>query len=224
MLTLPLLNFLRGSRGQSIIHKLVTMSSESPFLFFVPAISFITLLPPLWIAGRSPFYYGFMFIVGFILASDARFGAILHHQRKPFLLLGFSLLVLPAVLYAAGVVPPNNLLLDAVRYVGASWYLQLALLSYARHYLTVAHPLTGYWNEAGMPFYILHQPVIIVSGYFLIHLPFSVEALFVLTTAISFVASLLLYHLLIRRSPVLRFLFGMRRSKKQSLSSIKPLL
>lgn len=67
-----------------------------------------------------------------------------------------------------------------------------------------------YANEAVLPFYILHQSVLICVGYFILEwgLPDALEWLVIL--AISLSTIMVLYEYLVRRINVLRFLFGMK--------------
>jgi peptidoglycan/LPS O-acetylase OafA/YrhL len=67
-----------------------------------------------------------------------------------------------------------------------------------------------YANEAVLPFYILHQTVILGVAYFVLQwgLPDLIEWLIVLL--VSFVLIMVLYEFLVRRFNLMRFLFGMK--------------
>ena len=67
-----------------------------------------------------------------------------------------------------------------------------------------------YANEAVLPFYVLHQPVIVAIGFFVLGwgLPAIVE--YLLISVMALIGTLLVYDLLVRRTPVTRFLFGMK--------------
>jgi peptidoglycan/LPS O-acetylase OafA/YrhL len=71
-----------------------------------------------------------------------------------------------------------------------------------------------YANEAVLPFYVLHQPVIVVIGYFVLGwgLPAAVEYLLISVMALA--GTLLLYDLLVRRTPATRVLFGMKARRR----------
>ena len=70
-------------------------------------------------------------------------------------------------------------------------------------------------NEAIFPFYLLHQPVIVVVGYHVVSLPIPVLLKVVLITFSSFAVTTGLYWLLIRRINFLRLIFGMKMVKKE---------
>ena len=61
-----------------------------------------------------------------------------------------------------------------------------------------------------LPFYILHLPVIVIVAFFLLTWNIPVLAKFLLIALISFVLIIGLYQGVIRRVPLLRFLFGMK--------------
>jgi peptidoglycan/LPS O-acetylase OafA/YrhL len=70
--------------------------------------------------------------------------------------------------------------------------------------------LLKYANEATLPFYILHQTVIVGLGYFVVQwaIPDLLKFLFILSG--SFLMVMVLYEFLVRRFNLLRFLFGMK--------------
>ena len=74
----------------------------------------------------------------------------------------------------------------------------------------------SYANEAVLPFYILHHPVIVVLGYAMRSWPIPLPAKFALLAVTSLVGTIGLYELVIRRIDVLRFLFGMRTRARQA--------
>jgi hypothetical protein len=61
------------------------------------------------------------------------------------------------------------------------WMWILAALGFARRYLSFNHPVLRYSNEAVYPFYILHQTVIIILGYFLVRMNLGIPLTFVIT-------------------------------------------
>ena len=57
-------------------------------------------------------------------------------------------------------------MIDSILISLASWSCIFALLGIVRRYLTFSNPFLSYANEAVLPFYILHQPVILSVGFF----------------------------------------------------------
>jgi hypothetical protein len=71
----------------------------------------------------------------------------------------------------------------------------------------------AYSNEAVYPFYILHQTVTIIAGYFLMELSWGFFPKFMILTIATFGGSWLLYELFIRRWQLIRPLFGLKKPK-----------
>ena len=86
----------------------------------------------------------------------------------------------------------------------------MALLGIGSRFLNYSNKFLGYANEAVLPFYILHQPVILSIGYFVVQWTLPIIAKYFIIASTSFIAIMVLYELLVRRINVLRFLFGMR--------------
>ncbi len=99
-----------------------------------------------------------------------------------------------------------------------TWSWIMALVGIGRRFLNYTNKFLGYANEAVLPFYILHQPVILLIGYFVVQWTLPVFAKYFIIAASSFIAIMVLYEFLVRRINVLRFLFGMRLMKPRTQS------
>jgi len=95
-----------------------------------------------------------------------------------------------------------------------SWCLVLAILGFGMHHLTFKTPFLSYANEAVLPFYIMHQTVIICVGYFVVRQAIPDLAKFVIIAVSSFAIIAALYELVVRRFNVMRVLFGMKPLKR----------
>jgi hypothetical protein len=96
----------------------------------------------------------------------------------------------------------------------ATWSWIVFLVRLATRYLNKNNTIRTYVSEAVLPFYLLHQTVILVVGWFIIPLKWSIISKYLVITSASFALIISLYELLIRRIIPLRFLFGMRVKKK----------
>jgi glucan biosynthesis protein C len=85
------------------------------------------------------------------------------------------------------------------------------ILSVGAKYLDLNHNLLTYANEAVLPFYLFHQTIILVVGFFVIQWNVSILPKLLVVAVVSFPLILMLYELLVRRFSAIRFLFGMRR-------------
>ena len=94
-----------------------------------------------------------------------------------------------------------------------AWCWIIAFLGYAHKFLSFTNKLLSYANEAVLPFYILHQTVIVIVGYFVIQWQRNVYLKYLIVVMASFIGIMLLYEL-VKRKVVTRFIFGMRLKRK----------
>ncbi len=99
-----------------------------------------------------------------------------------------------------------------------SWCFVLAILGFGLQYLTFNTRFLRYANEAILPFYILHQTVIVSVGFFLVRWPIPDLGKFAIIAASSFAIIMGLYEFLVRRFNLLRFLFGMKPVPKTRIA------
>ena len=79
-----------------------------------------------------------------------------------------------------------------------------------RHMDNVLARIERYANEAVLPFYLLHQTVIVIIGYYVVQWPIGALVKFLAISFSTLVMTLLLYEFIIRRTRLMRFLFGMK--------------
>ena len=83
-------------------------------------------------------------------------------------------------------------------------------------------PFLKYANEAVLPFYILHQSVIVVLSYFGVRWLIPDWLKFIVILLASFAVIMLLYEYLVRRFNLLRFLFGMKLLPSPRAETVEP--
>ena len=91
-----------------------------------------------------------------------------------------------------------------------SWSWVLAILGFGTKHLNFNRPFLSYANEAVLPFYILHHPVLLSVGYFIVRWAIPDAVKFVAIDVISFVIIMVLYEFVVRRFNAIRFLFGVK--------------
>jgi peptidoglycan/LPS O-acetylase OafA/YrhL len=91
-----------------------------------------------------------------------------------------------------------------------AWSWILGLLGIGSRWFNTSSKFLGYANEAVLPFYILHQPIILIIGFFVIQWNIGIALKYLIIASTSFIAILAVYDVLVRRINVLRFLFGVR--------------
>jgi glucan biosynthesis protein C len=102
-----------------------------------------------------------------------------------------------------------------------SWIF--TILGFGAQYLNYSNPFLRYSNEAVLPFYIAHQPLMLLTGYYVIQANLTIVTKYILIVCLSFALVMLCYQLIIRKINVLRCVFGMGfiQRKMPAASSLK---
>jgi glucan biosynthesis protein C len=223
VLLYPLLRWF-GGRGQGALSKLGDLLSlpGAVYALALPAILLVVLFdydnPVIYNnAGWSILVYLWLTLAGFLAVSDERLQASIERLRWLSLPLGLVLAGSQFFLLTLQQYPAfgtwRNALGWGVRALG-SWCFVLAILGIGRKYLNFNTPVLKYANEAVLPFYILHQTVLLSVGYFVVQWAIPAILKWVIILVASFAIIMVLYEFLVRRFNLMRFLFGMKLRPK----------
>jgi peptidoglycan/LPS O-acetylase OafA/YrhL len=219
----PLLRWFKG-RGQGALSRLGDLLSlpGAVYALALPAIVLVVLFdyetPAIYHnAGWSILVYLWLTLAGFLVISSERLQDSIERLRWLSLPLGLVLAGSQFFLLTIDQLPAfgtwRNALGWGVRALG-SWCIVLAILGFGRKHLNFSTPVLTYANEAVLPFYILHQTVLMVVGYFVVQWNIPALIKWVIIVLGSFPIIMLLYEFLVRRFNVMRFLFGMKPRPK----------
>lgn len=200
---LPGILWLRRGTGRHLLIKLGDVLSAPGAVYLLPLAAILSskLLDPDNFLGKDIFgwplgvYFSF-YLSGYLLVSNERLSESLRRLRW---------VSLTGALISSLVFFVTQDCDDIV-----SWFVILALLGFASQHLNKPHPLLGPANHAVLPFYILHQPVLVCVGFFVVqwHIPDLFKYLVIAIP--SFLLTVGVYEFLVRRSNVVRILFGMK--------------
>jgi glucan biosynthesis protein C len=226
----PLFCWCKGS-GRGVLEKLGDILA-SPWIMWL-ALTFPIFLLDHWVddtdwafgSGGWPFlYYIFFLLYGFVIVSHERLQANIRRARWIYLAVG---LVLSAVYVFLGanvanpaIAPWENELGDPLYFLSACTLLP-AFLGFAMQYLTKNTPFLKYTGEAVLPFYILHQTVLLVVGYFVVRWAIPDLAKWAIIFVCSFAVIMALYEFVVRRFNLMRVLFGMKPLPRTSVSQLE---
>ena len=84
-------------------------------------------------------------------------------------------------------------------------------MGYGGRHLNFHKPILKHASEAVLPFYILHQTVILILGFWIIRLELHALLQYSLICVLSFMTIILIYLTAVRTNNPARFLFGMKR-------------
>ena len=156
-----------------------------------------------------------LFFFGFLLLSVKEvFWKTAEANRKIYLkcgIIGFTLLMFIITAFEDGYIRHFT---EALVKVFSLWSWILTLFGFASKYLNKPGRILTYCNEAVYPFYILHQTVTIILGYYLMNLQWNFFCKFAIMSVGTFLISWVIYEFLIRRWVIVRPFFGLQNPKK----------
>lgn len=219
LISLPMMKVLRRV---NIIEK--SRGKEAWILFFLVAIvvveSTFRIVWPIYLYPTDIMIFLVYFVLGHYMALDINLINTIKKHSNSAILIGVILFIVLTVFYYHTLIPaPSHSWQYAVFQVCWSmtgWVWVVAILGLGMKRLNRPHVALGLANEAVLPFYILHQTVILVIAYYAVQwgLGIFMTFLFILTTA--FLNTITLY-LVIKQFDVIRMLFGLKRKANKTL-------
>ena len=222
LLTLPLFRYLAGA-GRNLASRPASIARIPGVIFLggavpIAVIEMIVNLQPNGIGirdfgGWSPLTYLVIFLLGYIIALDPQFRQTIEKQRVLALVLAI-LATLSGFIYITAGNSDRTLVFSVIRGVNTSAWV-IAILGFGSKYLNFNNAVLKYAGEAVLPFYILHQSVIVIIGFFIARWDATVMVKYLGMSSMAFVIIMGLYEFVVKRNQVLRFLFGMKLARAQ---------
>ncbi len=219
LLTLPLFSYLRRETAQRFI-VLAAGLGKAPGAIFLLAIplaimELIVSLQPEGIGRRdfggwSLLTYFLFFVLGYLIACAEQFQRSIERHRVIALVAGVMTTSAGFFLLMSGYSSP---VLFAFLRALNSWLWLVAVLGFGTRYLRFNNRFLKYANAAVLPFYILHQTVIVIIGFFFANWDAAVMVKYLVIGTVSFIIIVVLYELVVKRVQLLRFLFGMKQKQ-----------
>ncbi len=227
LITLPVFIWLKKEPGQRTLAWIASLCERRGgiLLSIIPAAIIYCLLLPLfpeehdWADFAFQMYF---YAVGFILLADERFIRVVRRDWPLLLtvgcvvllgLVGAYLMGLPVLTWSETPGIPAFYVIQSLRSAIAICF-SLTMLFVGMRFLDFTNRWLRYGQEAALPFFVLHQPVIIVIAFFVVQWNAGIALKLPIVVLSSFVVSIALYELIVRRIRPLRLAFGM---KSQSL-------
>lgn len=227
MIIIPFIKFYQSKK--SIKFKLFlrrTIHSRfGLYLFAVPILISQIILRPYfpdethdfvndWSYITLDFLY---FLYGFILLSNNTYIRVIYNKRHGMMIMA---VLCTAIMYSAPHAFSKEIAGTVwdVSSLFLSWFLCLSLVGYAQDWLRIDNKWRTIGNEMIYPFYLLHQPVIVFLGYYIIQFEINDLLKFILVLTSSFIFTIALYFLVIRQNKLLRLIFGVKNINKDSVN------
>jgi hypothetical protein len=221
LLLLPLFRYFRRENKKALVSRIADFFTK-PGAVFLPVLPLILIniyLRPIYGSSNQNLYndwanflfYIFIFFYGFIMVADGRITRAIRYQT--FVALGAALAIL-AMIYLIETdifgVPEAAL---GTMYAIDCWLFLLAFVGLGMRVLNFTNGLIRYANDAVLSVYILHQTLIVVIGYYVIHWNLPVIGKYFFIVLAVFLSALAIYEV-VRRINVTRFLFGIKVRKQ----------
>jgi hypothetical protein len=158
------------------------------------------------------------FALGFILFADERFTCTIRRDWWILLIVGTVIVLGLVGMYLTGLPvvewseTPGTAQFYILQFLGSAiaFCYSLMMLFVGMRFLDFTNRWLRYGQEAALPFFVLHQPVIIVIAFFVVQWNAGISIKLPIVVLSSFMVSIGLYELIVRRIRPLRFLFGMK--------------
>jgi heme/copper-type cytochrome/quinol oxidase subunit 2 len=232
LLAFPLFKWLAKEENRTKLAGLYAACNRrgGMLLLSIPLILVnLAAIPPYFIfssgyGGWKLTTYLVFFITGYVMASNPQFEESIEKNRKLALLLAVILtaIIIAYTVLTAGISPSASTssnaasnaingfyVVEAVITALNGWCWVTAILGFGRKHLSFNHKYLKTSNELVLPFYVLHQSVIVAVAFYVVGLNLLVIAKYLLIVLTAFpIIATLLYP--VSKFNVLRFLFGMR--------------
>ncbi|MBN8209811.1 acyltransferase family protein [Bacillus sp. NTK071] len=205
-LTFPLFKRIKGSKNVSYLHV-----GMLPLILFLSGFVHTQRL-----GGWDLVFYFIVFVYGYYFFSSSAFKLILHSTIPFYLIVAMVTSVIYIVWFMAAY-PEEGSVMGIVFYGVRTincWSLLVSIFYLASKYLSFSNRFQTYGSEASLPFYILHQPVIVLLGYVIRDLQWPILVKFIFLSVVSFIIIVNCYHFVIRQSRMLRVLLGLKSKNR----------
>jgi peptidoglycan/LPS O-acetylase OafA/YrhL len=165
--------------------------------------------------GWDLFSYLFILVYGYLFFCNEKILETIKRIRSISLILAI-ILSLTGLVIEFGIKPEISektpilyLILSFIRCFRLLLWL-IAIIGFGEKYLNFKSRFLGYANEAVLPFYILHQFVLLLIGYWVVQWQINALVKYMVIASLSFITIMGLYDIIIKRFQVTRFLFGLK--------------
>ncbi|MBA7702467.1 hypothetical protein ES703_111235 [subsurface metagenome] len=232
LVLLPLFLFIRRGSGRGVTSWLGGFFEKrgALFLLAIPIALVLIYWPPSLLANFPIFYYIIFFIYGFFLYSEPTFQRGID-KSGPIAVAGgvvtmtlYMTLIFPVVyrmdlgnsywpMIGGGPGTWTYTLYCILRSFNC-WFWLIGLAYLGKNFLNFSNRFLRYANEAVLPFYIVHQTFIVLIGFYVVQWNMDVLPKFLVIALGTFVGLVVFYDLIIKRTNVTRFLFGVSLKEK----------
>ncbi len=221
LVLLPLMKFINSTTGKAFLATIELWLSKKRRIIYIPIVIYLSIYllfndHKITHAFHNDWYghslFLFAVIMGLVFVRMPLIWQSFEEHRYRTLALGlasYGVLLLIYNLPAEDFIVEKGLAWDLIRLI-VKWSWIALIIGFARRHLNFGNRALRYCNQAVYPFFILHQTIIIVFGYYVIGWKLPGVMAFLVISCGTFIICALLYELVIKQAALLRFLFGMK--------------
>jgi peptidoglycan/LPS O-acetylase OafA/YrhL len=219
LITLPLSSYYSKDKNLKKLDKFTNFLNKPGILFLLPLPiilvevgNFLTGSHVYNLGGWNIFSHLLFFTYGYIFATNLKFRKTIEKHAIPAIIIVAACTV-PLILQDSFNL--NETMAQVVFWILGtiySWCILIMLLAFGSKFLDRNNKARKFLNELVLPFYVMHQTIIVVIGFFIVQLNMHFMVKFIVLLISAFSACIILLTIIKFVNP-LRFIFGMRWKK-----------
>jgi len=233
IVAIPVIKWLRSEKSKGLFTFIDKLSQKKGGLLLLglPILISQMILRPYWPESTHAFVndwaymmlYFLFFIYGYIFAKSKPMYQSIIKQRYISLI---ASVVVTVLLFNAFNLISDDYWADYFYNVNAiflAWFMGMTALGFFGRYMNFDSPFRKKANEAIYPFYLLHQPIILLIGFYIKDIDMNLVLKAFILLSSSFLMSVLIYLTLVKPFNFIRVVFGMKpfKSDLKKLQEIK---
>lgn len=205
LLTLPL--FLK--KKPAILKEITALHL---FLLSLPLMVVSMLVDTVRLGGWDIIFYLVIFLYGYFFFTKESFKTAIHKMLPVNITVAILTTIIFIYGFMTGMFSSGDLLSMLLALVKGlnCWSWLLVIFAMGDRYLSVSNKWLKYGKQVSMPFYVLHQPVIVMLGFWIAGVSWSIPLKLIFLMVAGFSIIMVLYQFLIAKVSILQILFGMK--------------
>lgn len=230
LVSAPLFVYLNSRSGQRLISKLAAFAESRGgiFLLFLPLAAIEIGLRARWPGVQNliddvanDMRYLTFFLYGYLFMTNKRFTKAIARQAPAAFGIGVltaTLLVLQWVVFKIPA-PPYSLTyaIGYALWAFNGWTWLIAVLGFGYRYLSKPSKPLGYAGEAALPVYVLHLPINLAIGFYMVRWDTHLVLKYFLVTTTTIITTYAIYEVCFRRFRLMRRVLGMNPKRPVQL-------
>jgi len=225
LIALPVFLWIKGETGKRILSWIMRLTAwrGGLLVFVIPPFLARIFLNPIFPGEHdwADFVYMFLFFIsGYVLISDKDLMKNIRRDWLLYLALGivctlffFSSSVGVPIMTWLGSPGTMAFYLSWAAFSINGWCWAMFMIYIGMRYLNSTSKWLEYGREASYPFFFIHQPIIIFVAFFSVQWDINILVKILVVVIGSFVLSIGLYEIFIRRINLVRVMFGLKQKK-----------